>query len=193
MSIRIRNTRVSDLPSLLSIFRRAHINMFPDDIHYNKYLKITRGYFLNWHMYVLGQRHYYISKVLLEDGIVVAYISAVEKIEHSIPLPYVHIPELFVDPKYQNKGYGSLLLSNCVKECEQTFKRSKWIDLNVSSYNTNAINIYLKSGFKIMYKIGPNKKYYTHGPDNKKYSIIRMARPLRRTRIRYYVKHPDCI
>jgi hypothetical protein len=109
----------------------------------------------------------------------IAYFSAYERDDSDTGDRYVHIPEIFVNPKFQKLGYGKRIVNDGLLLCSARFENSEWIDLNTQPYNKSAIALYTKLGFKIVYIIGPTEQWYSKGPNsNKKYSIIRMAKPL---------------
>lgn len=67
---------------------------------------------------------------------------------------------LYVSKKYQNLGFGKMLLDFIVELCE--ISKCKSISLEVKQSNIKAINLYEKSGFVIS-RI--RKKYYDNGED----------------------------
>ena len=75
-------------------------------------------------------------------------INIEKKLEYEILL-------IYVNEKKRNLGYATKLLSSIVKNLEK--KKLNKINLEVSSNNINAINLYEKLQFK---KIGIRKKYY---------------------------------
>ena len=75
----------------------------------------------------------------------------------------VEIIRIGILKKYQQKGYGSII----IKEIKKL--KLKKIFLEVSVENTHAINFYLKNGFK---KIGIRKAYYKG--NNKKIDALRL-------------------
>jgi len=62
--------------------------------------------------------------------------------------PYAGLVVIGVDPYYQGKGYGSLLLKEFENISRQRGLRK--LILTVNSYNTQAINSYSKNGWKIV-------------------------------------------
>ena len=108
-----------------------------------------------------------------------AYFSAYEKDDSDTGDKYVHIPEIFVNPKFQRLGHGKKIMEDGLLLCQARFENSEWVDLNTQPYNKPAIALYTKLGFRVMFIIGPTETWYSKGPDHtKKYSIIRMAKPL---------------
>ncbi|MFX1364659.1 MAG: GNAT family N-acetyltransferase [Promethearchaeota archaeon] len=59
----------------------------------------------------------------------------------------VSIINFLIDPKYQNKGYGSYLLQYTIEKIKN-LKNIKKISLNVQLSNSPAINLYEKFNFK---------------------------------------------
>lgn len=71
-----------------------------------------------------------------------------------------NIVNFLIDPKYQNRGYGSLLLQNAINKIKMV-KGIKKIILNVQISNSSAINLYEKFNFKKNPNILEN--YYQSG------------------------------
>ena len=77
----------------------------------------------------------------------IIYIQAKNKVIAYLILSFIkdsnltYINKLVVHPDYQNQGYGSLLLKNCLNMFNNKFK------LNVESNNYKAIHLYHKFGF----------------------------------------------
>ncbi len=71
-----------------------------------------------------------------------------------------NIVNFLIDPKYQNRGYGSLLLQNVIDKIKMV-KGIKKIILNVQISNSSAIRLYEKFKFKKNPKILEN--YYQSG------------------------------
>lgn len=65
---------------------------------------------------------------------------------------YANIINFLINPKYQNKGYGSFLLNQTILKIKE-FDKVKKIILNVNINNSSAIKLYEKFGFRIMQKI----------------------------------------
>jgi ribosomal-protein-alanine N-acetyltransferase len=72
----------------------------------------------------------------------------------------VNIINFIIDPKYQNKGYGTYLLKSTIERISRITKIKKVI-LNVQVSNLTAIKLYEKFNFKK----NPNKviNYYPSG------------------------------
>ena len=69
----------------------------------------------------------------------------------------VNIINFVINPKYQNKGYGSLLLKYTIERIKKTEEDIKKIILNVKTNNSNAIKLYDKFNFR---KIKRIENYY---------------------------------
>tara|TARA_A100001035_G_scaffold192159_1_gene153534 strand:+ start:439 stop:882 length:444 start_codon:yes stop_codon:yes gene_type:complete len=65
-----------------------------------------------------------------------------------------------VDTKYRKKGYGTYLMSHCVKECEKL--NIDKLFLEVSDTNVTAEKFYSRFEF---YTIGIRRNYYKDGSD----------------------------
>ena len=63
-----------------------------------------------------------------------------------------NIINFLINPKYQNKGYGSFLLNHTILKIKE-FDKVKKIILNVNTNNPSAIKLYEKIGFQIIQKI----------------------------------------
>lgn len=63
-----------------------------------------------------------------------------------------NIINVLINPKYQNKGYGSYLLNQTILKIKE-FEKVKKIILNVNINNSSAIKLYEKIGFRIIQKI----------------------------------------
>ena len=60
-----------------------------------------------------------------------------------------NIINFLINPKYQNKGYGSCLLNQTILRIKE-FDKVKKIILNVNINNSSAIKLYEKFGFRII-------------------------------------------
>lgn len=69
----------------------------------------------------------------------------------------VNIINFVINPKYQNKGYGSLLLKNTIERIKKTEEDINKIILNVKTNNSIAIKLYKKFNFR---KIKRIENYY---------------------------------
>ena len=81
----------------------------------------------------------------IETDIIIGYMSFFQVIDE------VEIIKIGIIKSYQRSNYGSLLINELKKS------DVKEIFLEVSSENVNAINFYIKNGFK---EIGLRKRYY---------------------------------
>jgi len=67
----------------------------------------------------------------------------------------MHITNIAVKKRYRHKGIGETLLKKLIQITKEENKET--ITLEVNEQNTIAQNLYLKNGFKIIWK---RKKYY---------------------------------
>ncbi|TFG00688.1 MAG: GNAT family N-acetyltransferase [Promethearchaeota archaeon] len=65
----------------------------------------------------------------------------------------VNIINFVINPKYQNKGYGSLLLKYTIERIKKTEEDIKKIILNVKTNNSIAIKLYEKFNFRKIKRI----------------------------------------
>lgn len=77
--------------------------------------------------------------VLLDDGQLVGYFYAQNIVGE------VTLLNVAVDPQYQGKGYGKILLEGFLDMCEQTKAESAWLEVRES--NQRAFGLYEASGF----------------------------------------------
>jgi ribosomal protein S18 acetylase RimI-like enzyme len=82
--------------------------------------------------------------ILLENNEIVGSVQLCENI----------LDVLFVNPKYQNKGYGKKLLHYAINRMQEA--EIEDITLYVADLNTKAIQLYLNNGFKCTKSIWDN-------------------------------------
>jgi ribosomal protein S18 acetylase RimI-like enzyme len=70
-----------------------------------------------------------------------------DKIIGSVAIYDNEIDDLIIAKSYQRKGYGKLLLNFAISRIQNNSNSS--IILHVADWNRNAVNLYLKNGFKI--------------------------------------------
>lgn len=70
-----------------------------------------------------------------------------DKLIGSITIYENELDDLIIEKDYQRNGYGKLLLKFAISHMQK--KQDAAIVLHVADWNKNAINLYLKSGFKI--------------------------------------------
>ena len=68
----------------------------------------------------------------------------------------VNLINFLIRRKYQNKGYGTILLNYVIQRIRKT-QRIKQIVLNVNTQNSSAIRLYERHNFRIIKKI---ENYY---------------------------------
>jgi len=120
------------------------------DLQYYKNLGWTLGQFK---LQFINKSNY--GTGLFDKNVILAFvfgnlISIDKKLEYEILL-------IYVNEKKRNLGYATKLLNNILENLET--KKLEKINLEVSSNNINAINLYEKFQFK---KIGIRKKYYLY-------------------------------
>ena len=176
----IKEIEPSDLEPLSEIYCEAFLKYQPDNLSVDEAKDHMKSYFLKTlqnqlNTYPSVQECMYDN----ETNDYIAYFSAYEKDTSDTGDKYVHIPEVFVNPQFQKLGYGKRIMEDGLLLCQARFEDSEWIDLNTQPYNKPAIALYTKLNFRVMFIIGPTEQWYSKGPDSsKKYSIIRMAKPL---------------
>ena len=89
-------------------------------------------------------------------------------VDYWITFDSATICQICVNPVFRNKGLGSQMMSEVIKDCRANKVRN--ITLEVREHNDLAIKLYEKFGFK---KVLIKEKYYTNG-DNAIYMIKEM-------------------
>ena len=178
--ILIKEVEFSDLEPLSEAYCKAFMKYQPDDLTEEEAHDRMKEYFLGTLQHQLDT-YPSVQECMIDNdsGDYLAYFSAYERDDSDTGDKYVHIPEVFVHPDFQKLGYGKQIMKDGLLLCSARFENSEWIDLNTQPYNKPALALYAKLGFKVMFIIGPDDQWYSKGPDHtKKYSIIRMAKPL---------------
>ena len=168
-----------DLEPLAEVYCQAFLPFRPSNISKETNIKNMKDYFLNELQQKLVQ-YESIQECMVETETndYVAYFSAYENPNSDTGDSFVHIPEIFVNPDYQKFGHARAIMRDGLALCSARFENSEWIDLNTQPYNKRAIKLYKGMGFEVMFVIKHSPSYYVIGPDNEKYDIIRMAKPL---------------
>ena len=86
-------------------------------------------------------------------------------VDYWITFDSATVCQICINPVYQRKGLGSILLKEMIKDCRTENVRN--ITLEVRDHNVAAIKLYEKHGFK---KTILKEGYYTNG-DNALYMI----------------------
>ena len=86
-------------------------------------------------------------------------------VDYWITFDSATVCQICINPVYQRKGLGSILIEEMIKDCRTENVRN--ITLEVRDHNVAAIKLYEKHGFK---KIIVKEGYYTNG-DNALYMI----------------------
>ena len=89
-------------------------------------------------------------------------------VDYWITFDSATICQICVNPVFRNKGLGSQMMSEVIKDCRANKVRN--ITLEVREHNDLAIKLYEKFGFK---EVLIKEKYYTNG-DNAIYMIKEM-------------------
>jgi ribosomal protein S18 acetylase RimI-like enzyme len=152
----IRKAYKSDVGSIISINRENWLLKYP-----NQELNITREDIQNFLDSVYKQQKESLNKNIEQGYYFVAELESnivgfcrYKEIDPEI----FELKTMYVDPKFQSIGFGTLLFNKTVSE----FKNKKELFLFVAEYNIQAINFYKKLGFvetkeKKIIEIGNNK------------------------------------
>lgn len=89
-------------------------------------------------------------------------------VDYWITFDSATICQICVNPLFRNKGLGSQMMNEVIKDCKANKVRN--ITLEVREHNSSAIKLYEKFDFK---KVLIKEKYYTNG-DNAIYMIKEM-------------------
>ncbi len=82
-------------------------------------------------------------------------VAFVSKFREKSGYRYTFEHSIYVDPKFLNKGYGSIILNELIKACKKNNKIKNLIAVIGGSNNISSIKIHKKNGFKY---IGTLKK-----------------------------------
>ena len=83
------------------------------------------------------------------------WVLLVSKFREKSGYRYTFEHSIYVDPKFLNKGYGSIILNELIKACKKNNKIKNLIAVIGGSNNISSIKIHKKNGFKY---IGTLKK-----------------------------------
>ncbi len=90
--------------------------------------------------------------VIENDKTVIGFVYAYSEVKGGLPIhksrKYLVIDNICIKKEEQNKGYGEQLLNHVVKTAKELHYSD--ITLNVYSFNTYAISLYNKMGFKTL-------------------------------------------
>lgn len=92
--------------------------------------------------------------IALREGKRVGYIGC------WLTLPNAEILNLFIEDRYRNQGYGTLLVKRVIEICRSEHIEN--ITLEVRPSNTPAVELYKKLGFSA---VTTRKQYYEDGED----------------------------
>lgn len=71
------------------------------------------------------------------------------------------IIDLYIDPEYRNRGYGTRLIKKVIKNCKKCNTTIRKIVLDDMTDINGVNNIYYKCGFQYdNYKFGPEMTFY---------------------------------
>ncbi len=119
------------------------------------YKIIEETFFRPWSVEEILLENIFSHKIVLDiNGKVVGFLFGEIIFEEG------NILMIAVDKSFQGKGFGKKLLNHFIKKSKE--KGARNIFLEVSVKNEQAVSLYKKSGFKILYK---RKKYYRNGDD----------------------------
>ncbi len=134
--INVRNFRIEDLSRVIKIAEETLTERYSVDIYYHIYNSWPKGFI--------------VAEV---DNEVIGFLASMR-----LSLFEARILIFCVDPSFQNKGVGSLLLKKFDDLCRD--EKIKGIRLEVRMSNSNAIQFYEKRGFII---ISILRGYYSNG------------------------------
>ncbi len=116
---------------------------------------IKETFFRPWSIEEILLENVFSYKVVLEkDSVVIGFLFG------EIIFEEANILMIAVSKEHQGKGFGKALLESFIKKAKE--KGAKKIFLEVSTKNESALNLYKKTGFKILSK---REKYYRNGED----------------------------
>lgn len=145
ITITIRPVSLADLDRLYEI----EVESFGRQLHYPKNLLK--------HLIDYYKRFFYVAEF---NGEVIGYIVArVEGFK-------VHIVSLAVDPKHRGRGIGGKLMDVVLEEALNL--KAETVELEVSTRNNVAVNLYLRKGFKIIEEL---EDYYGVGENAYRMSL----------------------
>ncbi len=132
----VRNFRIEDLSKVIKIAEETLTERYSIDIYYDIYNSWPKGFI-----------------VAELNNEVIGFLASMR-----LSLFEARILIFSVNPSYQNKGVGSLLLKKFEDLCRE--ERIKGIRLEARISNSNAIQFYEKRGFIIMSIL---RGYYSNG------------------------------
>jgi N-acetylglutamate synthase-like GNAT family acetyltransferase len=135
LQIQIRKMETIDVSSILMIKKLAEISNVITGVSQQKIEDILRSDFES-------DMKYYEQKILTDRGFVIEYLGSVigcgfmaEESDYNI------IQSVYIEPSFQNKGIGTILINYLITESKSSHK--KYIELETAT----AQNFYKKLGF----------------------------------------------
>lgn len=141
MSLQIRKMQTADLPRVVEIEKQCFGERWTINAFANELANTASSYFVGVAgETIIGYAGYWL---ILEEG---------------------HITTIGVEPRYQRRGYGEMLLLHLVDHAARA--GAKWLTLEVRASNVGAQKLYEKYGFT---SLGKRKAYYQ---DNNEDALI---------------------
>ncbi len=122
----IREMRESDFDQVMDVWLRS--NIFAHDF-------VSEDYWIDNQDNVREHMKEADLRVIEDEGVLVGFLGMLED----------YIAGIFIDPNIKSKGYGKQLIDDVKKS-------HRVLALDVYEKNTNALNFYLRNGFKIVNK-----------------------------------------
>jgi ribosomal protein S18 acetylase RimI-like enzyme len=148
--MKIRDATINDYHSIFKLFSQS------DHFHYENESCIGHESKANCrsleYIQELIEQENAIFLVLEQENGIIGFIYGYQEEKGYLsiynPRKYLYIDNLVIDENEQNKGYGTILLKKMIETAKD--RKYKDIVLNVYTFNTKAIQLYEKFGFKII-------------------------------------------
>ena len=141
MSLQIRKMQTADLPRVVEIEKQCFGERWTINAFANELANTASAYFVGLEgETIVGYAGYWL---ILEEG---------------------HITTIGVEPRYQRRGYGEMLLLHLIDHAARA--GAKWLTLEVRASNQSAQKLYEKYGFT---SLGRRRAYYQ---DNNEDALI---------------------
>ncbi len=86
--------------------------------------------------------------IIAKENEVIMGLAFVNKFREKSGYRYTHEHSIYVNPKFVNIGYGSIILKELIKLCKKNSKIKNLIAVIGGSNNNSSIKIHKKNGFK---------------------------------------------
>ena len=141
---------MKSIPYKIEKFKESHINkIFESDDAFTNYWSKP-----SFSLYCSKKNRSFSFVATLEDDTVIGYVMAVYIVD------FVQVDFIAVRSNYRSKGIAKMLMNRIV-DCSIK-ERAQSIELEVSTKNEDAINLYSRFNFL---KSGLRKSYYKDGSD----------------------------